>query len=179
MALFAELLQEMLQQRFGRAILRALEAIDAAKAKRSASRRDGKDDGKEDSKAPGSASKKRERSAEPADGDVEMADAERQPAADAGDGTAATKRQKTEAATGEHVQAKLAFCSSFCDGRLHDTLLHPSLRCPLFCAAYLEAMPCVSACRRRCSCVGGSWVERELAHSLPILRPRVCGLPGR
>ncbi|PRW20657.1 SWI SNF-related matrix-associated actin-dependent regulator of chromatin subfamily A 1 isoform X1 [Chlorella sorokiniana] len=98
-ALFAELFQEMLQQRFGRAILRALDAIDAAKPKRSSSRRDGKDEGKEDSKAaPGSASKKRERSAEPAGADVEMADAEKQQAADAADSTAAAKRQKTEAA---------------------------------------------------------------------------------
>lgn len=172
MALFAELLQEMLQQRFGRAILRALEAIDAAKANRSASRRDGKDDGKEDSKAPGSASKKRERSAEPADGDVEMADAERRPAADAGDSAAAAKRQKTEAATGEHVQAELVFCSSS-----SACIIHP---CILTCTvpAYVEALPRVSACRRRSSCVGSSWLERELAHSLPILRPRVCGLLG-
>ncbi len=103
-ALFAELFQEMLQQRFGRAILRALDAIDAAKPKRSASRRDGKDDGKDDSKAaPGSAGKKRERSAEPAEGDVEMADTDKQAAADAGDSAAAAKRQKTEAAAGERL----------------------------------------------------------------------------
>lgn len=139
-ALFAELFQEMLQQRFGRAILRALEAIDAAKLKRSASRRDGKDDGKEDSKAPGSASKKRERSAEPADGDVEMADAARQPAADAGDSAAAAKRQKTEAATGEHVQAELAFCSSFCDGRLH--IRSCILPCTASCFALLTLRLC-------------------------------------
>lgn len=96
-ALFAEQFQEMLQQRFGRAILRALEAIDAVKPKRSSSRRDGKDEGKEDSKAPGSASKKRERSAEPGGVDVEMADAEKQPVAEAEDGGVA-KRQKTDAA---------------------------------------------------------------------------------
>jgi len=104
--MFAEMFNEMLQQRFGRAILRALAAIDASKVKRSSSRREAKDkDGKEDSSAPApsSASKKRERdaSAEPSTPkDVEMPDVDKQQPG-GGDSDAA-KRQKTEqAADGE------------------------------------------------------------------------------
>ncbi|KAL4433711.1 hypothetical protein ABPG75_000152 [Micractinium tetrahymenae] len=101
-SLFAEMFQEMLQQRFGRALLRALAALEP-KLKRSTSKA-AKDDKDKDKAAPGSASKKRERdmSAEPAASkdaaaaskggeDAEMADAEQ-----AEEGVA--KRQKTEAA---------------------------------------------------------------------------------
>lgn len=103
--IFAELFQEMLQQRFGRAILRALGTIEPSKAaKRTGSRRDDKD-----GKGPGSAIKKRERdmSAEPSaatgggdkggekdkEGDSDMADAEKPVDGEATD----AKRQKMDA----------------------------------------------------------------------------------
>lgn len=99
--------QEMLQQRFGRALMRALAALEPA-LRRAASKAS-KDDGDKDRAAPGSAGKKRERdmSAEPpAAGDATPA-----AAGAAGEGAAMAdakeaeqgggKRQKTEAAAGE------------------------------------------------------------------------------
>lgn len=111
----------MLQQRFGRALLRALAAIEPTLR-----RAIPKEDGEKDGAAPGSASKKRERDMsaepdEPKDGEAAVAGTA---GGDAGpaDGTEAErdgfKRQKTEGVTGGWAQEAGVACEDVDSERL-------------------------------------------------------------